>query len=599
VISENSTSQYRKRGILSCLTALMLVAALLTATLSPLAQSPARVVTAKTAAPSPKVRPKRTLAQGLEARLPQTRAENPFVPVIVHGFERYLAGAPAETFVDHAVRDALRRHPRVTRRHLQTLVNNYESLPAATRARFEPPELRNLNGSQRLDVRLLEKAYARSLSAPASGIQGINNNFGKASAYLLATLPRIKTLFGTAHKKEADGTPIITKGGNFMIDADNVPADKAKVKIHFLDLVGASTQVVATVAPNTITMGSSGATTMTATAPADLSYGHFQIQVEVVGRAKSNKVWAANPTIKLKFDPHISSIDPPARYPGSKAELAGIFAFKDVHLIMERLDEEGFDNFTLTSNDLQDGVKWVNPAQIDFTVPQTIPPGDYRLAVRKSTGGKRSNWVKFTVKAPQYQVKFTKAFCNDESNPEGGSDDLTTMWIIDVDLDYKNEQMAFDEDYYEFDEKASNSELPYLSKHQQVYPTSEKITRPVKQHMVILATAMDWDTGDVDEAKEVLGAISSVAVSIGAAFGGVGVAVGAVIAGVLSIIGVVVGLWGDPDLIGSVAALSHTAPELQVLTAGQKETHRKIRVGWSDDSGEYDLYYTILRHQPN
>jgi hypothetical protein len=310
-------------------------------------------------------------------------------------------------------------------------------------------------------------------------------------------------------------------------------------------------------------------------------------------------VWASNPIPKLKLSTDISGIDPPARYPGSKAVISGLFAFKDVHLIMERTDEEGFDNFILTSNDPKDGIQWMSGTQIDFTVPQSIPPGVYRIAVRKSTSSKLSNWMKFTVRAPQYQVKFTKAFCNDESNPEGGSDDLTTMWIIDVDLDYKNEQMAFDEDYYEFDEKASNSELPYLSKHQQVYPTSDKVTRAVKQHMVILATAMDWDAGDVDEAKEVLGFISEVAVGIGAAFGGAGVAVGAVIAGVLSIIGLIISVWGDPDLIGSVAALSHTAPELQMLTAGKKETHKKIRVGWSDDSGEYDLYYTILRHQPN
>lgn len=590
---KRSKTQQRKHGLLSCLTALMLVSAPLIMTGAPAAQTPARVAKAVSTTRATKVRPTRTMAQRLEARLPQAGVENPFVPVLMHAFERYLAGAPSETFVDQAARDALKRHPKVTRQHLQTLVKNWKSLPAATRARVEPSELRNLNPSQKLNVSLLDKAVRRTVAVSSSGVADDNN--AKVGSIATAN-PRIKNLFGTAHKKTSDGTPIITKGGGFMIDAENVPAEESKIKIHFIDTVGGSTKTVASVTPKNATKGSTGVTTMTAAAPASLSYGDYQLQVEVIGFTKSNKVWMENPAPNIKIDTKISGIDPPARYPGSKAEFQGLFAYKDVHLIMERLDEEGYDNFTLTFNDPKDGVDWISATQIDFTVPQSIPPGKYRVAVRKSTGGKRSNWVNFTVKAPQYQVKFTKAHCIDESDPEGGADELTTMWVIDIDLGYKDERMAFNEDYYSFDD---NSQIFYKSAHQQVFPYDGEITRPVSRHMVILTAAMDWDSGDIEDAKEVLGAIGSASVAIGSAFGPIGAAVGAVVAGVLTIVGAIITIWGGADMIGAAAALSHSAPELQKLTAGKKELHRTLRLGWSDDSGKYDLHYTILRHQPN
>lgn len=109
-----------------------------------------------------KPRAKLTVAQRFARKAASSPRENALLPAVLHAVERYLQGTPAETEIDKAIRGAKARHPRVTREILQELVDNWKSIPASTKAKFTPPELRNLKVTDKPDIKTLGTVLRRS-----------------------------------------------------------------------------------------------------------------------------------------------------------------------------------------------------------------------------------------------------------------------------------------------------------------------------------------------------------------------------------------------------------------------------------------------------
>jgi hypothetical protein len=568
----------KTRSISSYLTlifSLTLLITMLTGVIAPAAQ----VVQQE----SQKAKSQATVAQRLEQLAAKNQGEMVVLPVLMHAIERHLQGIPAQTDIDRAVRNSLARHSKITKAMLQTAVNNWKSIPASTKAKLAPEELRNLAPAQKLEVETLKNAIRRSasvktLKAATPGNPGMYH------------FPSIVDITGPEGTKTADGTPFVYPAKTITIRAKNVPADRFKIKVRFLKPNG---QLKDNALLYSVEAGSNGIKVLKALAPSNLAPGDYQVQIEVLEPAlKSNKVWVRRPGMleDLKL-PEITNLRPSSHYPGGKVTLNG----------------KNFTN-TIISNGLSTGwesedstvfqlvpIKLVSADAVELTVPQEFLNGKYRVALFFNDS-RLGPWKNFYVREPMFQVNFNTIKCIDETNPESpGDDEIVTMWQVTKDVNYKREKLATDDSEY-YEDFTEGVEKAYKPEHMKVFPTEGTLPKYfVKQHLTINTLLFEWDAGDASDAQQALGLIGDAAAGIGGAIGGWAAIIGKVIDVVLDIIGAIVVMFGgDPDPF-NLHTLNWSAADLQKLTAGKQQTAGSFEV--YGVGGQYRLTYTINRFQ--
>ncbi|HJQ25344.1 MAG TPA: hypothetical protein VKA60_15600 [Blastocatellia bacterium] len=561
----------RKSTRLFWLIQLTLIVALVTGSLAPIGQA-MNEGTRKARAP-------RTTEQRLET-VALRFGENPLLPVLMHAMERYVKGTPAESDIDRAFRGALLRHPNVNAQRLQPIVERWKAVPESTKAKLVPADLRGLNFTRKLDAAQVAPAMRRYAPPPAGGTY---------VATAREKAPLIRNVFGSstaANAQDADGYPRIYLGSGFMIDAENVGADKNKIKIHVLKpgSFGNPEKEVAAITPAGAFLNANGVTTITVQAMPNIEFGDYKVAVEVVGVGTSDRRWVDVTLPNQNLPSAIKSFEPKTQYPGGAVTMTGLNIPGSAKLLWKRADAT---DQTATPV----AISATGTAQADFTIPQTITPGKYFLSL-VAGGVKVSKETAFTVRAPLYRVKFTQIKCIGMTG-SAGEDEIVTTWIVDAD------GRAFEKHTGVYEHFVDNAPpRNYLPGDSTVFPRTGNQGGEVRDHLAIATSLTEWDAGDVEAATQALDAIGTAAMSIGELFGGVGAIVGAVVEIVMKFIGALVSLFGgDPDPLG-VQTVSLTAADLQKKTTKGSFSDTVQFADYKDDSYHYMLNYTVTREQP-
>src|ERR1019366_3455546 len=102
-----------------------------------------------------------TKEQRFRRALAQFPGADALFPVILHSLDRYLQSTTDLSTMDTIVRDAFRIRPAITREMMSEWVANWKRTPAALKARFVPPEIRDLNSAQKLDMNVFGSVLKR------------------------------------------------------------------------------------------------------------------------------------------------------------------------------------------------------------------------------------------------------------------------------------------------------------------------------------------------------------------------------------------------------------------------------------------------------
>jgi hypothetical protein len=538
-----------------------------------------------------KPQPNLTPVERFEKQVAKNPVENPLVPAIMHSIERYLQGATDLDRIDHIVQNALKSQTSINQEMLQTALSNWKAIPERTKNIVTPRELRDLPPERKLPVEGLRAAIDRlTLDSPSSlTIEEDHKRKG---------LPYIQAVFGSSSTAApAEGMHLLERGKTFTLEGANIPDDADKIKIHFIQPGEEDTQtapeIVATVSAMRATK-SETSTKVMAQMPDNIDFGSYKLQVEVIGRGKSNPMWAGiSDTLGIPA-PQITRISPNAVYPGGQATISGSYLPKDAIMGWESLEDKGIKYANKPT-------QYVSGSQLKLTVPQGILPGKYRIAVVAKGSTVPSNWVNLDVLAPRYRVEFTKLKCLDESWRKrwewAGDDEIMTVWGINADPNYTWIKRT-KKPYGNF---SDGVEQAYKPEDRWVFPPTFKEpyapkAQPIKRYSVVSTTLWEWDANNAEAWATVLDVVGDVVTGILEALG-YGV-IGKIVNFVLDAIAKIINLFGGaPDWLG-IKELAWTAVDLQKLTANKQSVSGELDFINSDADGSYRVSYTVYREQP-
>ncbi|MEG4323376.1 MULTISPECIES: hypothetical protein [unclassified Microcoleus] len=540
-----------------------------------------------------KPQPKLTPVERFEKQVTKNPVENPLVPAIMHSIERYLQGTTDLDRIDRIVQNAFKSHPSINQEMLQTALSNWKAIPERTNNIVTPAELRDLPSERKLPLDGLRAALDRvTLDSPSTlTIEEDHKRKG---------LPYIQAVFGSSSAAlPAEGMHLLERGKTFTLEGANIPDDIEKIEIHFLqpgeEDTATAPEVVATVsALRAIKSGTS--TTVVAQMPDNIDFGNYKLQVEVIGRGKSNPMWAGVGDFKGIPDPQITRISPNAVYPGGQATISGSRLPKDAIMGWESLEDLGIK---YTNKPTQ----YVSGSQLKLTVPQGILPGKYRIAVVAKGSTVPSNWVNITVLAPHYRVEFRKLKCLDESfrginEKTLGDDEIVTVWGINADPNYTWIKRT-KEPYENF---SDGVEQAYKPEHQWIFPPTFKEpyvpkAQAIKRYLVVNTTLWEWDDDSAKAWATALDVVGDVVTGILEELG-YGV-IGQIVNFVLDAIAKIINLFGGkPDWLG-IKELAWTAVDLQKLTANKQSVSGELDFINSDADGSYRVSYKVYRENPS
>jgi hypothetical protein len=538
-----------------------------------------------------KPQPNLTPVERFEKQVAKNPVENPLVPAMMHSIERYLQGATDLDRIDHIVQKVLKSQTSINREMLQTALSNWKAIPERTKNIVTPRELRDLPPERKLPVEGLRAALDRlTLDSPSSlTIEEDHKRKG---------LPYIQAVFGSSSTAApAEGMHLLERGKTFTLEGANIPDDADKIKIHFIQPGEEDTQtapeIVATVSAMRATK-SETSTKVMAQMPSNIASGSYKLQVEVIGRGKSNPMWAGiSDTLGIPA-PQITRISPNAVYPGGQATISGSYLPKDAIMGWESLEDKGIKYANKPT-------QYVSGSQLKLTVPQGILPGKYRIAVVAKGSTVPSNWVNLNVLAPRYRLEFTKLKCLDESykginEKTLGDDDIMTVWGINADPNYTWTKAT--NSYGNF---SDGVEQAYKPEHRWIFPpTFEEPYVPkaqaIKRYLVVSTTLweVDWkEAKALSTALDVMGdLVKGILEELG--YGVIGKIVNLVLDFLAKFVN-----WfgGNPDFLG-LKELVWTAVDLQKLTANKQSVSGKLDFNNSDADGSYRVSYTVYREQP-
>jgi hypothetical protein len=567
----NSQKTRSLSSYLTLIFTLTLLITMLTGVIAPAAQ----VVQQK----AQKAKPQMTMAQRFEQLAARSKGENPLLPVMMHALERYVEGKPAESKVDQAVRNAMSRHPKLTKPMVQQAVNNWKAIPEATKAKLVPAELRNLSANQKLDTEKLRTVMNRRLSGNVA-VKRVD--------------PIIRSITPTAKPyKTPEGTTVLQKGTVFQLEAKYVPTDKSKIKIHFLKASETTDKVIATISPSVAKLSEPGVTGMLAIVPKDWpgmfgNAGHLQLQIEVTGGTKSNKIEVYVPTFKFNF-PIITSLAPAAQYPGSKVTINAenyTNGVRDVpNSLFVRLEnvESGYSKL------LRFYIK-NNSGKLEQDIPQDVPPGKYRIVpIHKENVGPSKD---FTVRAPQYQVRFEKMECGGWPEQDG----CTSDGVVTISTIYADGQ-NWAKTSTKYGPFRNHPVLYYSEADRYIYPASSKSEYgKVGQYLFIVTKLYVWTLEGAQIGTELLSGVEDVTKSV------LGAAGYGWVVSIREWVEDLIGMFhcSIMDCVPNVTErhdFSWSAVDLQKGTAGKGWFFGEFSLTNTEHAGSYRVSYTVSRYE--
>jgi hypothetical protein len=286
----------------------------------------------------------------------------------------------------------------------------------------------------------------------------------------------------------------------------------------------------------------------------------------------------------FKIGTFVKAPEPAQAYPGGLVTLNGRFIPEGVEVVLQ----SGPNGAAGTARPEPGS----SPTKIIFRVPQSLVPGNYSLLVWDKGYKHISRTFPFTIRAPQYTVRFTKMYSQDESNPECNCDEIVSVWAISADdklWGKKTGEYTHFGDHYPFNSKN------YKESDQVVFPIQG--TGAVGEYLAIGMHLYEWDAGDAAATEEVLDISGDLAEQLLSSFGAIGAIIGAVLNIFLDIIGGLVALFGgDPDGLG-YKELKWNAGLLQAMTQFGSYSG-VLRFHNNDDVGSYDISYKVTRTDP-
>jgi hypothetical protein len=311
--------------------------------------------------------------------------------------------------------------------------------------------------------------------------------------------------------------------------------------------------------------------------------------LEVQYRKKLKLTETKNPEIgrvpsNIKIFTAIRPPEPAQAYPGGLVTLKGQFIPEGVEVVLR----SGPNGAAGTARPEPAS----SPTKIIFQVPQNLPPGNYSLLVWDKGYKHISKTFPFTIRAPQYTVRFTKMYCKDESDAElleCDCDEIVSVWAISADDKAWGKKTG---EYTHFGDDMTKS---YRASDQVVFPIQG--AGAVSEYLAIGMNLYEWDAGDASATEEALDISGDIAEQLASSFGAIGAIIGAVLNIFLDLIGALVALFGgNPDGLG-YEELKWNAGLLQAMTqfgsySGVMRFHN------NDAVGSYDISYTVTRAQP-
>lgn len=570
-----------ERGIINLTRTLLVsvLAALLVVT-------PVLALRGEQAKPQQGAKHKATVERNLGILLSKKPYKDPFVPALVHGVKRYLAGAQNVSEFDKIIQAGLRGRKSLDRNKLQKLVTRWDSLSQQFKANYFPMSMINLDVRKPIDLKelggLMLQAGA-SFKLPQKGIPVDRQRW----AGTIRPTPEITSV----RTSGLDFALVLQAGREFTLLGRNFAAAAAQNRIQILaDHAGAVGPMYDVL--HELTPGSASPTEVRATAPAALRPGNYWVRV--VADGVNSNVWRAYVETPPAPAPTLDTISPGAQYPGKRVVLTGSrFAAASI-VTLEFLERDGVSYTRVGSP----AVRLLGPTQLEFRIPQETWPGDYRLAVR-NTGSSSSLWRTFKVLAPHYRVAFEQIRCLDESDAEWPGDDeiysVFTGMTEAVSLGKRtNEISGF-----------SDGVLKSYGASDGAAFRPDGTAEPVKAFLIFSASLFEGDDSEAAEIRDATDWLSGIggplAGAIAVLYGATAGIAGAIatIAGLVILgIGALVALLAEGDDALGQQVASYAATSLQTMTAATGEISNRMSFSNDDDTGSYQITYRVIRSEP-
>ncbi|MGZ3416064.1 MAG: hypothetical protein ACXVAT_19800, partial [Isosphaeraceae bacterium] len=110
-----------------------------------------------------KQRRRLTAAERFERAIAQMPGEDPVFPVLMHSFERLLAGETDLSDFDRVIQAGIDRHPELSRRQVADWIEKWHEMPEDIKRRFVPPEFSELTLSDKVSLQAFQAVAARSV----------------------------------------------------------------------------------------------------------------------------------------------------------------------------------------------------------------------------------------------------------------------------------------------------------------------------------------------------------------------------------------------------------------------------------------------------
>lgn len=287
--------------------------------------------------------------------------------------------------------------------------------------------------------------------------------------------------------------------------------------------------------------------------------------------------------------PIINSITPDGAEPGDTIYIAGRnfqAGYKHTIVFSPESDQPGGERSVVVSAPTD--------TKITCRIPGDIYAGEYEIHVEAPGTNTDVNAVDYEIAAPKYRVTFDKMKCIDESrgpkDEKVFKDSLVTFWIVVADDEVwsKNSKK-----YKPFEDGSSMS---YDSGDKYVLPPSNGY-QEARAGIAVQASLYEWNVTSVDPStvQGVIEFSTDMADVVYDYGGGLWDVVDLLANAVDDLIDAIVDIFTkDPVYLGT-QQIVYKAPDLQGMLDGGEEKSGKMSFSNNDETGSYELTYTIRR----
>jgi hypothetical protein len=528
----------------------------------------------------------RTFEQKLEPILSRFGYKDPVLPGVLHAVQRLLAREKNLNQFDQFVQSSLSQY-KVPRRVLERLVRNWTSISPQFKERWFPKPLVTLPINLPVELKAFGAEMLKAVESKKILARGVPLDPQYASR--IRRVPRISSV----REAGPDLELLLTPGGEFRLFGSDFAVTAEANRIQILRPGRADRlETIAEITPTFATPSE-----LRAVAPARLEPGVYSVRV-IANGIRSN-TWIAFVARPPEPPPVLESIMPSGAYPGERVVLSGRNFKENSFVVLEFLEQSGVSY----AHHGQPVVRMISPGtQLEFRIPQTTWPGNYRLAIH-NVGSGYSEWHTFLVRTPQYRVVFDKIRCLDESDLEWSSDD-SIFCAFTATTEAEATPLAKVTSIMEG--FSDGTERSFSIPDGQAFRT-DGTAAPVKQFLVFTANPFEEDDSDAEAIRDSAGWLpalggalaSNIALLYGTA-AAIATGIGGITVVVLAALVLFIALLseGNNPLGQSVQTL--TAVDLQTQTEpGRLDLSGQMQFRNDDDTGSYRLWYRIVRSEPD